>query len=123
MIPCPRSPFLLGACVALLPWTWSAAQRPASSSEVSAKIDGVFADFDAKQLGAAQVAVMKNGSMLYERGYGLAQVEHGAKATNDTPFHAASISKQFTACCVAMLALEGKLSLDDDVRKHVPELH
>ena len=108
--------------LALLPSSGPAAQDRAAEAGLSAKIDRIFADFTAKKIGAAQIAVMKAGSMLYEQGYGLAQVEHGAKATKDTPFHAASISKQFTACCVAMLALEGKLSLDDDVRKHVPEL-
>ncbi len=58
--------------------------------------------------------------MLYTRGYGSAQLEHGSPVTSRTPFHVASVSKQFTAMAVTMLASQGALDLDDPVQLHLP---
>jgi CubicO group peptidase (beta-lactamase class C family) len=60
--------------------------------------------------------------MAYTRGYGMADLQHRVAIGPQSIFHVASISKQFTAIAVALLAEEGRLSLDDDVRKHIPEL-
>ncbi len=72
-------------------------------------------------LPVAQV-VMKDGRVAYEHGYGMADLDHDVKITPTTIFHVGSISKQFTAAAVLMLARDGKLSLDEPVRKYVPEL-
>lgn len=69
------------------------------------------------------VAVVRDGKLIFAKGYGLADVEHDAPNTPSTPFHLASVSKQFTAFAIVLLAQQGKLSIDDDVRKHIPELH
>lgn len=61
--------------------------------------------------------------MLYSRDYGLADVEHSVAITPTTVFHVASVSKQFTAFAIYLLANDGKLSIDDDIRKYLPELH
>jgi CubicO group peptidase (beta-lactamase class C family) len=66
------------------------------------------------------VGVMRNGKVVHAKGYGIADLEHGAPITPATVFHAASLSKQFTACAVLMLEAAGKLSLGDRVAKHVP---
>ena len=66
--------------------------------------------------------MMKNGHVVYKRAYGMADLEHGAPITPSTPFHVASVSKQFTAAAIMLLAQDGKLSLDDDVHKYVPEV-
>ena len=68
------------------------------------------------------VAVYRGGEVVFAEGYGLADVEHGVPNTPSTPYHVASVSKQFTAFAVALLADQGRLSLDDDVRRHLPEL-
>ena len=60
--------------------------------------------------------------MIYERGYGMANLETGTPIRPSSIFHVASISKQFTAMAIMLLASDGKLSIDDDVRKYVPEL-
>ena len=60
---------------------------------------------------------MREGHVIYERGYGMADLDHDVKITPTTVFHVASMSKQFTAASVLMLAQEGKLSLDDQARK------
>ena len=65
---------------------------------------------------------MKDGRIIYERGYGMADLDHNVPITSGTIFHVASMSKQFTAASIVLLAQVGKLSLDDQVRKYIPEL-
>ena len=69
------------------------------------------------------VAVTRGGKLVFAKGYGLADVEYDIPNTARTAFHLASVSKQFTAFAVLLLAQQNKLSLGDDVRKYVPELH
>ena len=68
------------------------------------------------------VGVSANGEIVLERAYGMADLEHGVPNAPDTIFEAGSVSKQFTAMAVLLLAKDGKLSLDDPVRRHIPEL-
>jgi len=85
-------------------------------------IDTLFEKWDKPDSPGAAVAVLKEGEILYKQGYGSAQLEYGIPITPETIFHVASVSKQFTAFSIAMLADEGKLSIDDDIRKHLPEV-
>jgi len=71
----------------------------------------------------ATVAVQRDGKIVFSKGYGYADLEYGIKNTPSTIFHIASVSKQFTAFAIAMLADQGKLNLNDDIRKYLPELH
>jgi CubicO group peptidase (beta-lactamase class C family) len=71
----------------------------------------------------ATVAVWKDGKITFSKGYGYADLESQRKNTPATIFHVASVSKQFTAFAIAMLADQGKLSLSDDIRKYLPEIH
>jgi len=68
------------------------------------------------------VGVLRNGKPVHVKGYGFADLEHRACITETTVFHAASLSKQFTACAVLMLAAARKLSLEDRASDHVPEM-
>ena len=92
-----------------------------SDPAVAAKVDQVFKAWTDTTPGCA-VGVSVNGRSVLERGYGMADLEHDAKNMGDTIFEAGSVSKQFTAAAVLLLAREGKLSLDDPVRKYVPEV-
>lgn len=76
------------------------------------------------QLGSpgASVSVIHKGEIVYSSAFGEAQVEYHIPITTDTVFHAASVSKQFTAFAIALLAERNLLSLDDDVRKYLPEI-
>lgn len=87
-----------------------------------AAIDKLFAAWDKPDTPGAALAVVRDGKIAYSRGYGMANLEYGAANAPGTIFHAASLSKQFTAFAIHLLAQEGKLSLDDDVRKYLPEL-
>ncbi|MDX1388090.1 MAG: serine hydrolase [Acidobacteriota bacterium] len=86
------------------------------------KIDQLFAQWDRPDAPGFSLAVSRDGETVLERGYGSAQLEYGVPITPSTIFHVASVSKQFTAFAVAMLADRGELSLDDDIRKHIPEV-
>ena len=113
-------------CAVLLAIAALASAQPAISAEPSPavlkRIDGVFADFNASTPGCA-FALVDHGRTVYERGYGLASVEHGvAIDPHHTVFDIGSLSKQFTAASILLLAHDGKLSLDDDIRTYVPEL-
>ncbi|HEY8091808.1 MAG TPA: serine hydrolase domain-containing protein [Polyangiaceae bacterium] len=121
----PASP-IVAAAPAPVPLSPAPAAPPSihPRSALASKIDPIFADFTregAPSPGCA-VGVYRAGEVLFSKGYGYADVEHDAPITDTTPFYTASLSKQFTAAAVLMLAAEGKVSLGDDVRKYVPEL-
>ncbi len=84
-------------------------------------IDALFSSWNSATPGCA-VGVSHDGRILLERAYGMADLEHGVANRPDTIFEAGSVSKQFTAAAVLLLAEDGKLSLDDPVRKYIPEL-
>jgi CubicO group peptidase (beta-lactamase class C family) len=70
----------------------------------------------------AQVAISRNGKIIYSAARGLADVEHSAAIDKTTKIEAGSVSKQFTAACILLLEQQGKLSLNDDIRKYIPEV-
>ena len=86
-------------------------------------VDQLFAPWAKPDSPGASVAVIENGKVVYSHGYGAANLEYGVANTPATVFHLASVSKQFTAFAIYLLAQDGKLSLDDDVRKYLPRLH
>ena len=112
-------PLLL--CLATLPALRPAAAQPIDDS-LAARVDALFARWDKPDTPGAAVAVVRDGGIVYQRGYGSANLEYDLPITPSTVFLVASVSKQFTAFAIAMLAEQGKLSLDDDVRKYIPEL-
>ena len=92
------------------------------SEEKTKELDKLFAPWDKTTSPGAALAIIKDGEIIYKRGYGMAKLEDDLVMTPSKVFDIGSVSKQFTAACVAILALEGKLSLDDDVRQYIPEL-
>lgn len=119
----PRDVALTGffaIIVAALLWFAPAgAQQPGASAE--ARVDQVFARWNGQTPGCA-VGVAKDGKPVLEKAYGMADLEHDVPNRPDTIFEAGSVSKQFTAAAVLLLAREGKLSLDDPIRKYIPEV-
>lgn len=113
--------FLLTAFLALALFS-STAIAQNSPDALAAKVDKLFAIWDKPDSPGAAIAIIKDGAVVYKRGYGIANLEYDISITPATVFHVASVSKQFAAFAVAMLASEGKLSLDDDIRKHLPEV-
>ncbi len=96
---------------------------PAWAEDFPARqVDAIFAEWNRTDSPGCSLAIASGGDTAYTKGYGMASLEHGAPIRPDTVFYAGSVSKQFVAFSVALLAEEGKLSLDDDVRRWVPEL-
>jgi CubicO group peptidase (beta-lactamase class C family) len=85
-------------------------------------VNRVFAPWSATDGPGCAVAVARDGKLLHQNGHGMANLETSTPITPASVFHLASVSKQFTAASILLLAREGKLSLDDDIRKHLPEL-
>lgn len=96
--------------------------KPGLADEKTKQVDKLFEKWDTTVTPGAALAVIKDGEIIYKRGYGMAKLEDGLVITPSKIFDIGSVSKQFTATCLAMLVREGKISLDDDIRKHVPEL-
>jgi CubicO group peptidase (beta-lactamase class C family) len=113
--------FLLSIIFCLAP-----ARQPALAQNgqeaLTAKVDKLFAAWDKPGSPGAAIAVIKDGAVVYKRGYGAANLEYDVAITPSTVFHVASVSKQFTAFAITLLVAQGKLSLDDDIRKHLPEV-
>jgi len=97
------------------------AQRWTLPTSVQSQVDSVFAFVDRDAPGCA-LGVIQDGQLSYGRGYGLANLAWGIPITTSTTFDIGSVSKQYTASAVALLDVEGVLSIDDDVRTWVPEL-
>src|SRR5438445_4282191 len=106
----------LVACATMLAFAGTA------PSEVDAQVDRVFANWNSPSTPGCAVGVAVNGQPVLAKAYGIADLEHDIRNTPETIFEAGSVSKQFTAASVLLLAREGKLSLDDPVRKYIPEL-
>jgi CubicO group peptidase (beta-lactamase class C family) len=117
--------YLTGLFVLMIGVTAFAQSNPServSDKFVTGKVDEVFARFDKPDSPGCALAVIKDGRMVYKRGYGQSNLEDAVPISPSSIFHVASISKQFTAMAIVLLAQQGKLSLDDDVRKYVSEV-
>jgi CubicO group peptidase (beta-lactamase class C family) len=96
-----------------------------SLSETNAanpEVDKIFEPWDNPGSPGAALAASKDGEVIYKKGYGYAQLEYDIPITPSTIFHVASVSKQFTAFAIALLANQGKVSLDDDIHTYLPEV-
>ena len=96
-----------------------AAQAPGTS--IKPEVDKLFSRWTTSTPGCA-VGADVNGQPVVRAAYGMADLEHDVPNTPETIFEVGSVSKQFTAAAVLLLARDGKLSLDDKVRKYIPEM-
>ena len=85
------------------------------------KINAIFSSYNSKTPGVA-VAIVKDGKVVFKKGYGMANLSHKIPITTQTSFNLASVSKQFTAFIIYLMENEGMLSFEDNVRKYLPEL-
>jgi CubicO group peptidase (beta-lactamase class C family) len=95
--------------------------RAQTASDTAMLINQLFQRYQPQNPGG-QLAVSVNGKVIFSKAWGLAEIEHQSQYTTTTLGEAGSISKQFTAAAILILEQQGKLSLDDDVRKYIPEL-
>ena len=117
-----RVPLLAGLVVAFVVAALPAAiGGQAGTPSLESKVDAVFSRWSTTTPGCT-VGVSVDGKAVLQKAYGMADLEHDAINTADTIIEVGSVSKQFTAAAVLLLARDGKLSLDDPARKYVPEL-
>ena len=95
-----------------------------SSNErsLSDRIDSIFSEINLEAEPACAIGVIKNKEYLFKRGYGLSNLEHEISLTPDSVFRIGSISKQFTAMAILILEEKGVLSLDEPIKKYIPDL-
>jgi len=92
------------------------------SSQLNEKVDKLFAQWDKSDSPGCAIGVIKDGKLVYKRGYGSANLDYNAPLSPESVFYIASTSKQFTAASILLLVKRGAISLDDDIRKYFPEL-
>jgi CubicO group peptidase (beta-lactamase class C family) len=85
-------------------------------------IDKIFAQYDKPGSPGCALGVIRDDKLVYTRGYGMANLEHNIPLSSKSVFDIGSTSKQFTATAIVLLAQQGRLSLEDDIRKHLPEI-
>jgi CubicO group peptidase (beta-lactamase class C family) len=115
----PAAAALLLGVAAVLP---VAAQQQARQAQANPAVDAIFAAYDMPSSPGCALGVYRDGGIIYSRGYGMADLERRVPITPHTVFDIGSTSKQFAAASIVLLAQDGKLTLDDDVRRHIPEL-
>ncbi|MEO5894006.1 MAG: serine hydrolase domain-containing protein [Ferruginibacter sp.] len=109
---------VLGMLLSIIVITELPAQ--AIPDSIAKKIDSLFAKWNSTNTPGCTIGIVRNDSLIYAKGYGLANLEYGVINTPATIFHMASVSKQFTAMSIVLLAKQGKLQLDDDIHKYLP---
>ena len=119
MIRCCLVSLTITIAMAVSPNT-TAAQ--ADTDSLAAQVDRLFAQLDDPDSPGCACAVMRNGEIVFSGAYGMANLEHDVPLTPQSVFFVESMTKQFTAAAIALLALRGQLSLDHDIRTYLPEM-
>jgi CubicO group peptidase (beta-lactamase class C family) len=94
----------------------------AADDKKTAAVDEIFADLVKSGSPGCALGVYRDGKILYAKGYGLANLEENVPITPQSVFDIGSTSKQFTAASILLLEKQGKLSVNDDIRKYIPEI-
>lgn len=107
---------LLNVVLPFLGWGVYSQSLPPGMTE---KIDSLFLKWDRISSPGWAVGVVRNDSLVFAKGYGMANLEYGVPISPETIFHMASVSKQFTAFSIVLLARQGKLNIDDDIHMYL----
>jgi len=90
------------------------------TESLAKQVDALFCAWNKTDEPGCAIGIVQDGQLLYGRGYGLANIEHGIPLSTQSVFDIASDSKKFVALCTLLLARQGKLSLEDEVQTHLP---
>lgn len=97
------------------------AQNKIKDKAITAAIDQVFQEWDQENTPGCALGIIKDGELIYAKGYGLANMEYNIPNDANSVFRIGSTSKQFTAACIVLLAEQGKLSLDNTLAQYFPD--
>lgn len=112
--------WLIGLLAGGLIWS-SQPQAEEQTPHLAQQLDQILWDWIGDQTPGGVVGILRSGKVILERAYGMASLEYEVPVALDTIFNAGSIAKQFTALAIIRLAEQGKLSLDDEIRTHIPD--
>lgn len=113
--------YIAAIVLAVASW-WMTPPAAAQRSSTRAEIDDLFAAWERPDSPGCALGIVEDGELTYERGYGSANLDWQAPIDTETVFYVGSVSKQFTAAAVALLAQDGLIDLDDDIRDYFPEM-
>jgi CubicO group peptidase (beta-lactamase class C family) len=120
LLPYPVRPFIVLLAVWTLSCGHASVQARLLAPETSRAVDALFGAYDREDTPGYVVGVVRNGELVFSRAYGMANLDHGVPLSSKTPFHLASVSKQFTGAAIALLIRDGRLSLEDPVARWLP---
>jgi CubicO group peptidase (beta-lactamase class C family) len=92
-----------------------------SQFKASQAIDSLFAEWNKPNVPGCALGIMKDGELLYSKGYGMANLDYNIPNSDSSAYWICSTSKQFTAACIVLLAEQGKLSFDDNLKQYFPD--
>ncbi len=113
---------ILSLSVVALAAAIAVARKEKEDEPLERGVDQIFAAHDKPGSPGCALGVVRDGNLVYKKGYGAASLELGVPLTPESVFYMGSVSKQFTAASLVLAAEQGLLSLDDDIRKYVPEI-
>jgi CubicO group peptidase (beta-lactamase class C family) len=113
---------ILSLSVVALAAAIAVARKEKEDEPFERSVDQIFAAHDKPGSPGCALGVVRDGNLVYKKGYGAASLELGVPLTPQSVFYMGSVSKQFTAASLVLAAEQGLLSLDDDIRKYVPEI-
>lgn len=93
-----------------------------SWQDTVASIEKIFSRYNSNSMPGTELAIGRHGQVIFSKAWGMADLEHNISLTTNALTEAGSVSKQFTAASILLLEQQGKLSLNDDVHKYIPEL-
>jgi len=85
-------------------------------------VDSLFSQWNKSTSPGCAVGIIKNGKLIYNKGYGLSEMSHEVSVTSHTVFRVCSLAKQFTAACIELLIEQGLVNRDDKISDHLPDL-
>ena len=120
-------PRALAGCLAVVGWAnlmaSAADQQPANLSRLSRQVDAMFQQWDSTASPGFMVGVFRDGRLLHQRGYGMANIDYQVPLSEESVFHVMSLSKSFVTVCVAQAMDQGLFAPEDNVRTYIPELN
>ena len=90
--------------------------------EDQVKIESLFSEWDSENSAGVAIGIIQDGKLIYTKAYGMGNLDYNIPLSASSKFYIASTAKQFTAACIALLSMEGKIDLDDEIQKYIPEL-
>ena len=91
------------------------------SQSLNSQVDALFSEWDSDASPGSALGIVKDGKLVYSKGYGIADLEHDIPISPTSVFYIASVSKQFVTMSILLLEEQGKINLDDEIQVYLPD--